>query len=272
MRKRFMQLTLLMATSLVIAGCAGRYEDFYTPAPGVTPELIAANRVSPAPEEPLIERSEFGDIKQIIADYYKRGFVSIGSSMFNSGEGASEHQALAQGSAVGADLVLVFYPRYTDSVTSSVPITTPTTSTSYATGSATAYGPGGPVTAYGNVLTTTHGTNTTYVPMTVNRSDYGAVFFVKYRNKFGVSVRNLNDLERQALQTNQGVAVEVIVDDSPAFRADILPGDFIVSIDNEKVANHEGFSRLIDAHSGQAITVTLVRQGQVLVKKVTLGS
>ena len=174
MKKQFEQLTLLITVSLVMSGCASGYKEYYTPVNGVTPEVIAANRASPAPAEPLIERSAFGDVRQIVAGYYKRGFVPIGSSMFNSGKGASEAQALAQGRTVGADLVLVFYPKYTGSATSSVPITTPTTSTSYTAGSATAYGPGGPVTAYGNASTTTYGTNTNYVPITVNRSDYGA--------------------------------------------------------------------------------------------------
>src|SRR5690242_11140832 len=56
---------------------------------------------------------------------------------------------------VGADLVVILNPRCTGSTTSSVPITTPSTSTSYSTGTATAFKPGGPATVFGSGMTTT---------------------------------------------------------------------------------------------------------------------
>ena len=117
----------------------------------------------------------------VLDAYAKRGYVQIGNAMFNSGRDEPETAAVHQGQKVGADLVLILNPKYTGSVTSSVPITTPTTNLSYTSGTATAYGSGGTVTAYGNSTTTTYGTTTNYVPITVNRSDYGAVFFVKQR-------------------------------------------------------------------------------------------
>lgn len=196
----------------------------------------------------------------------------IGESSFNTGKRVSDDDALKQGQAVGADLVLVFLPQYTGSVTSSVPITTPTTNTSYTTANATAYGPGGPVSAYGNATTTTYGSNTTYVPITVNRSDYGAIYFVKGRFRIGAFVRNLNDLERQLLQTNQGVVVMTIVNDSPAYKADILPGDMIIAMDGERVTNQEGFTRMAAERKGRMINFSLVRQGHVIEKNVQAGN
>lgn len=271
MERKFIQILMAIAISLTVAGCANGYKDFYTAVPQATPEAIAASRISPAPVTPMVERSQFGDLEQILLPYLKRGYVAIGSSMFNSGESVSETAAIDQGRAVGADLVLIFTPRFTNSVTSSVPITTPTTNTSYTTGSATAYGPGGPVSAYGNASTTTYGSNTTYIPVTVNRSDYGAIYFVKLRIRIGAFVRNLNDNERQALQTNQGVVVLTIVDDSPAYLADVLPGDIIVSIDGERISNQEGFTRAVESRKGRSVKVALLRQGRSLEKNVQLG-
>ncbi len=257
--------------SLLLAGCASGYQSFYTPVDGATPEAIASSRAAPAPATPQVERSRPADPETVTKVYGKRGYVVVGYSSFNSGRNESEAAAVKQGQAVGADLVLIFNPQYTGSVTTNIPLTTPTTTTSYTTASATAYGAGAPVTAYGNATTTTHGSKTTYVPMTVNRSDFGAVFFVKQRVNFGAFTRDLNDTERQDLQTNQGAVVVTIIDDTPAFRADVLPGDVISAIDGATVPNAQGFTRMMGERKGQAITITLVRKGQRIDKAVQLN-
>lgn len=257
--------------ALALGSCASGYSSFYTPASGATPEAIAALRAAPPPAVPIIERSSPGDPEAIIAAYAKRGYVMIGHSMFNSGKNESEASALKQGMSVGADLVLVLNPQYTGSITSSVPLTTPTTTTSRTSGSATAYGPGGIVNAYGNSTTTTYGSKTTYIPMTVHRSDYGAVYFVKQRFNLGAFFRDLDDAERQELQTNQGVVVLTIVDDTPAFRADILPGDIILAMDGTRVPNQENFVRMLSERKGKLVSISLSRRGQSLEKAVQLN-
>ncbi|MND36087.1 serine endoprotease [compost metagenome] len=272
MKNKFASFALAATLALALPGCANGYKEFYTPANGASVEIIASNRASPAPLKPAIERASFAESEKLIAAYAKRGYSMIGHSVFNSGERVSEAAAIEQGVAVQADLVLIFNPQYTGSVTSSVPLTVPTTNTSYTTGSATAFGPGGSVTAYGNTSTTTYGSNTTYIPVTVNRSDYGAAYFVKMRFRFGAFLRELNDSERQALQTNQGVAVLTIVDDTPAYQADILPGDVITMIDGEKVSGTEAFNRMNQARKGKQILLSVIRQGQRIEKTVHLGN
>jgi len=195
----------------------------------------------------------------------------IGSAFFNSGDGGDEDEAVEQGQKVGADLVLVLSPKYTGTVTTSIPITTPTTTTSQTTGHATAFGAGGPVSVFGSATTTTYGSETTYVPMTVHRSDYGALYFVKRRFTFGALWRDLNDQERQSLQTNKGIAIRVIVDGSPAFDADLLPGDLVTAVDGEPVVNSAGLTKTLEEKAGQALTLSVVRQGQPLKKTVQLA-
>lgn len=270
--KKLIGLTLVVASSIALVSCASGYSSFYTPAPHATPEAIASVRVAPPPATPLLERSGPDDPERIVAAYAKRGYVIIGHSMFNSGKSESEESALKQGRTVGADLVLVLNPQYTGSVTSNIPLTTPTTTTSYTTGSATAYGPGGTVNAYGNASTTTHGSKTTYIPMTVHRSDYGAVYFVKQKFGLGAFVRDLNDAERQELETNQGVVVLTIVDDTPAFRADILPGDVIAAIDGVTVPNQAGFGSMTTERKGKLTKITLIRRGQRIEKSVQFNN
>ena len=78
-------------------------------------------------------------------------------------------------------------------------------------------------------------------------------------------------MERQLLQTNQGVVVTTIVDDSPAYKADILAGDMIVAVDGERVSNQEGFTRMASARAGRLINLSLIRNGKPIEKSLQVG-
>lgn len=109
------------------------------------------------------------------------------------------------------------------------------------------------------------------MPMTVNRSDYGAVYFVKVRSYLGAFSRDLNDTERKSLQTNQGTVVYCIVDDSPAFKADLLPGDIITAMAGVKVQNTKTYLQMIYEHKGKETSVTLIRDGKKIDKTVQIN-
>lgn len=271
MTRRYVVPLFSSLLALMLAGCASGYKQFYQQAQGATPQAVAASRVSPPPAIPIVERSQPGDSQAISDAYAKRGYGIIGHSTFNSGGRESDDSAVRQAQDVGADLVLILNPRYTGSVTSSVPITTPTTTTSYSTGSATAYGSGGSVTAYGSGTTTTYGSTTNYVPMTVHRSDYGAVFFVKRRFGLGAYMRDLNDSERQGLQSNKGAAVRLVVDGTPAFDADILIGDVIIAMDGVGVSSVKAFGDLLLERRGRLVSFSIIRRGQRIEKSVQLN-
>ena len=260
-----------MAFIAALSGCASGYKQFYKPAQGLTPERISEIRIAPPTGSPMVERAQPADPQVVLDAYAKRGFIMIGSSSFNSGQTESEDSAIEQGQSVGADLVLILNPRYTRSVTSSIPITIPNTTTSYSTGTATAYGPGGTVNVYGSGTTTTYGSSTTYVPMTVHRSDYGAVFFVKQRFGFGAFFRDLTDSERQELQTNKGAVIRLIVDGTPAFNADILVGDIVTAIDGSPVSNRQALLGMLVERRGRLVSLSILRHGQQIEKTVQLG-
>lgn len=271
MQRIFSRLVPL-ALAVFLTACANGYKQFYKPAPGVDPERITALRASPPTGNPIVERgSHSTDPRAVIDAYAKRGYVMIGSSSFNSGRTESDASAIDQGRVVGADLILILDPKYTGSVTTSMPLSTPTSSTSYSTGTATAYGPGGPVTAYGSGTTTTYGTSTTYVPITVHRSDYGAVYFVKQRFGLGAFFRDLNDAERQQLQSNRGAAIRLVADETPAFNADLLVGDIVLSIDGELISNAKAMSDLLGQKRGKTVKLNIYRHGQNLEKLVQLN-
>lgn len=256
---------------LLLAGCVSGYKQFYQPAQGSTSEAIAALRAAPPSAVPIIEHAQPGNSGAILDAYARRGYVFIGHANFNSGRPESDASAVSQGQEVGADLVLILNPKYTGSVTSSIPITTPTTSTSFSTGSATAYGPSGSITAYGSGTTTTYGSTTNYIPFTINRSDYGAVFFVKQRFGLGVFSRDLSDAERQEFQTNKGAIVRLVVDGTPAFQTDILVGDMLTAIDGTSISSSKAFNEILRERRGKIVSLSIIRRGQHIEKSVQLN-
>ncbi|TXH48713.1 MAG: PDZ domain-containing protein [Burkholderiaceae bacterium] len=262
----------LLAVAAILAGCANGYSQFYRASEAFTPETIAARRVAPPTGQPIVEHSNMPgpNDDSILTAYAKRGYVMIGSAFFNTGNAQSEGAAVEQGRKVGADVVLIMNPRYTGSTTTAVPLTTPTTTTSYSTGTATAYGSGGVVNAYGSGTTTTYGQTTTMIPITVHRSDYGAAYFVKIKWGFGALWRDLSDSERQELQSNKGAVITVVVDNTPAFDADILPGDIIVAVNGAPVAGVSGLGDQLRAAAGAPVNVSLVRRGARVEKTVRM--
>jgi membrane-associated protease RseP (regulator of RpoE activity) len=248
--------------------CVNNYAKFYTTEQGAPPAEVAARRVAPPGSPQVAHVAQYdGSVATALA---RQGYVLIGSSAFTSGRPESEHDAIKQGIKVGADLVVILNPEYQGSTTADVPITTPTTTTSYTNGTATAYGSGGPVTAFGQATTTTYGTSTTYIPMTVNRSAYAAGYFVKFRYAFGANFRDLTDGERRQLQTNRGALVNTVVDNSPAYNSDILPGDVIVAFNGQTPSGASGLMDLINANRGRTVEVTIVRAGKVVSKHVSI--
>lgn len=270
MRRRCTRLLSVLSVVLM-TGCANGYKQFYTPNQTISQQDLAERRQAPPPVDPIVVHANLSQAKETVESYVKSGYSVIGSSMFNSGDSVQERGAVDQARAVGADLVIVYYPKITGTQTSAIPITTPSTSTTYSTGTATAYGAGGPVTAYGSGTSTTYGSSTTWVPITVTRADYGAVYMAKLRVKLGAFFRDLNDSERQVLQSNKGAAIVFLVDNSPAFNADFLVGDFVLAIDGVPVINAQSLLSSLKTLGGKTVTFTLMRQGKRLDKVVHLN-
>ena len=250
MIKALSGLFLPLFFTLFLTACSG-YKEFYKQAQGATPEAVAAIRVAPPPATPIVERAQRGDSKMILDAYAKRGYIMIGSSMFKTGHPESEDSAVRQAQDVGADLVLILNPRYAGTVTYDIPITILTRN------------PQDSGRALDDI--------TSYAPATIALSDYGAVYFVKQRFELGVFSRDLNDAERQGLQTNQGAVVRLVVDGSPAFNADLQIGDVVTAVDGVAIANAQAFNELLREHRGKQVALSIARHGQRLEKTVQLN-
>ena len=257
------------AALLTVSGCVSGYAKFYHGDPLATPSTIASAREGQPPAVPELAR--WADAPQAVtATYLAHGYLPIGYSSFNGKAGESEAGAFDQAKKVGADVVVVINPAYTGTQSTAIPIVTPTSQTSYTTANATAYGKGGPVTAYGSSQTTTYGTNTSFIPVSVDRYDFGAIYFVKVKSHLGVHIVDLTTVQRDEIQSNRGVMVESVVIGSPGFNADILVGDYLVAIDGESITDQRQAGELIKARWGQTTQIRIIRHGQVITKTVAI--
>lgn len=144
--------------------------------------------------------------------------------------------------------------------TVNIPLTTPTTSTSNTNGNLSVSGTGG----YGNAnysgTTTTYGSQTTYIPLTVNRFNKTAAYFAPMAKRgIGVMMRDAEPAEIARYETRHLGIVRAVRDGSPADKADILEGDVILSINGQPLTK-EGYATAIVA--GHPLALHLMRNGQ----------
>ncbi len=274
---------LLVVASILFAGCATNYfSKFYSDdTAAVPPESVARTLL------PYSGKTEIFSTENQKADHRKmteRGYVRIGYAGFEGAGGVTHGQILEQAKRVGADIVL-----YSSGHTGSQIVTSPfiqynpgTTSTTYNSGTAQAnvYGTGG--AAYGNATysgtstTTTPGTySTTMIQSTVDTYEHGASFWRKGRpQRLGVVTAPIPDELRRVLGRNTGRVVDIVVEGSSAFEANILTGDIIIQIGEYPITTQESFTAALDALEGQKVEITLLRNGtekkvSTLLRKVT---
>jgi hypothetical protein len=255
---------LILFAAVLLSGCANYFSEYYRGMPNgrLRPEYIAST-------EPLKIYST-NDFSRDVKDLLQRGYVVIGQSAFNAGRNkVSEGQLREQAEKVGAQVVLCS-SQYTHTVSGAVPLTLPKTTTSYSTGTATAFGPGGPVTAYGSGTTTTYGTQTTYMPYSIDRADFQAVYLARAKTRIGFYAEPLDDGTRRRLGRNAGVRVGVVVEGTPAFDADILPGDVLLSFGGGTVQSVEHYQELLRGFQGNSVELVLDRDGRSITKTVAV--
>lgn len=256
--------TILLATvaAAALAGCANPYADFYRGAPDA--RVLAGYDGSETGVKIFTSDNIERDRRALI----RKGYWPVGEASFNAESSKGSEQRLReQAEKVGAQAVLLS-TRYSHTVTSAVPLTLPNTTTSYTTGNATAYGRNGPVSAYGSSQTTTYGTQTVMVPVSQARSDFGAVFFMKGRTRIGIVPAEISDATRRKLGSNSGVMVDIVIDGSPAFRSDVLPGDLVIGVAGEPVYGIDGYVKLLEKYEGKTVAFGLMREGTAVTKDI----
>ena len=257
------------AMTAVLAGCVNPYVNNFQYAPGVTPAIVVEDRAGPPPVIPeVIEGTNpASDLPSQEAD----GYMPIGYADFSAAPGfVPRDGAIKEGEAIGADRVLV-YSRYQGTVNTAIPITTPTQQTTFYNSTATAYGSnGGYATASGTGAATTYGSQTQFLPMSIPRYEFLAVYLVKAKVWFGALYRAVTPQQAQEAGTVDAVQLMVVVHGSPAAGAGLLPGDIVTKIDNAPISGATDFRAKLRADAGRSVSLTVVRNGETLQKEISL--
>lgn len=227
----------------IVPAQASDWEKFYTPIPGFG-ELLDSN----ADPEQLPSQ---GNVDADMDAMWRKGFAPIGYTYFNASNTKTK-DGLKFAKKLKARFIVVG-TKYTGSNSGSIPITTPTTSTTYSSGNASAYGSGGYATGNYSGTSTTYGSKTTYMPFSVDRYDKFGIYFKEMpKHGIGVMFRELTAEEVSRLETRRAIAIVSIRDGSPAYLADMLPGDIVTSI-NAEPADVETWRRAMTGASVAAI-------------------
>jgi len=216
-----------IAASLLVIGSTSRanaWEDAFQRWPGS--ETLIPSTVDPE----VMPMS--ADPEQDMERMWRMGYAPYGYSAFESGNGKTS-DAVKFARKLKARYVFI-NAAVTSSQTSSIPIRTPNSTTSITTGTANVMGSGGMATGNYSGTTTTYGTQTTYIPVTVERFGKIAAYFGEVP-KYGAGImpRELTQEEVSRLETRRAFAVRFVRDGSPAYYADILPGDLITQVNGQ---------------------------------------
>lgn len=263
-----MKIISILLFTLLISSCSG-YSKFYKPYVDAKKlkdvELLKPNEV------PKIQyTNDLGaDRRKLVS----KGYGAIGYASFN-GKLESERAIIEQAKSVSATLILVT-SEYTGTQTVTSNLYLPDNKTTYHSG--TSYGNtsySNPYGYLGNSSTRLNysGTSTTYgtkvVPITKQHRRYNqtAMFFVKSTKKlkFGVHLRELTDEQKVKLERNTGANVYTVVEDTPAFYANVLQDDILLKINNTDIKSPKHASNVMRDIPTKDVTATytVLRKGK----------
>jgi hypothetical protein len=235
---------LLAATLLALTGCANLPFPGSAPKPpgGVHADVYDAEpgrdaafvaRMRAAP--PPVE-PDVREGKSAAGDLRLlngQGYVRIGVGHFRADDAAARAQAAELGREVGADQVLLYRVPHA----------------SIASGAASVRDPSGTAS-----------------------DSLRAVYFVRLRLAFGATFRDLEPAERARLGDRDGVQIGSVIGGSPASDANLRAGDFVLAIDGAPVRGKADFQNRLKARAGQAVTLTVNRNGHDMQRMVRLGA
>jgi len=104
--------------------------------------------------------------------------------------------------------------------------------------------------------------------------DWLALYFVRFKLPFGATFRDLRAQERTQLGDGArgGVAIGSVIGGTPASRANLVGGDIVLQVDGKPIADRTAFQSMLKANAGRTVKLTIVRNGETLVRVVKLGA
>jgi len=101
-------------------------------------------------------------------------------------------------------------------------------------------------------------------------SELIADYYVRLQLPFGANFRDLTTEERSVLGAS-GVQIGSVVGGTPAAKANLLDGDFVLKFNHASVADKAAFQSLLQEHMGRRVTLTVRRAGATIERIVRLG-
>ena len=248
---------MFCAIAAVFAGCASGHQRFFKSALAQPHPSLAeydGYNVAVFTGEPKVYFQQLDDTlgRQLSED----GFVMLGYSSFNGrAEGANSIKAEAK--RIGAEVV-VAESQYSHTVSGAVPVTTYSPQTYQSSG--TVWGSSGSWATYSGTTTGTS-RQTAMMPYSVARYDQSASFWTRTVRPriLGAVTTEMSAQDRQKVGANQGVRVIACVRDSPAWQANVLPGDYILAIDAQPVSSVNGLADRLVSLAGQRVSLSIMR-------------
>lgn len=260
---------LFLLIIFFLSGCTNAFKEYYE---GLSrSEIIQLNEEHHFfdPNKPIDTKLIIGNMRNIVADrnaMLSNNYILLGTSSFNGGS-IDNNLALYHGQELIADMVILYY-QHTDTISTMMPLTLPDISTANTTIYDSYYN------NIGTANTTIYGQSTTYIPTIINRYDYLATYWKKSIRKprVGIQVEDLTDEMKMQIQSNSGVYIDIIMNNSPAFYSNLLRGDIIYSINNQRIINIEHYYQYIKARKkGEKLNLVLIRNGKAISKSLIVN-
>ena len=237
--------------SVPIQANASSWEKFYRP-------LVAADVGIPAESPPVVIPSS-GNVDSDIGALWAKGFVAVGYTAFFTDNGSTrDGERLAK--KLKAKFVMIS-SQLSSTSTSQFAVNTPNNTVSSTSGRVNIFGNNSSSQGTYNQTTTTYGSTTNYIPIVTSVYSKMAIFFREMQKKgTGINPRELNPEEILRFETKRAFVVRFVRDGSPAYMADILPGDVVLKV-NDAPADTETWIKSVKG--AQPMSVVLWRAGKL---------
>lgn len=258
-----MRVIVTVLLAVMLTACANSFKQFYKPY--ADPLTMQDVELLPEGANPAIYKSD--DLKRDVGIALSKGYVMVGEASLN-GALQSEAALVSQAKAIRATMVLIV-TKFTDTRTVTTPLLLPNNQTTYNAGNTfgTVNNAYGRANYNGNYSGTSTTYGTTVVPITTQqqRYDQNALFFVKSTRKMRVGIQydNLTPELRTRYERNTGVLIPVVMEGSPAFVANVLPGDVVIEVNGTPIIDRLQFQQVLSkaaASEGQ-VNFKLLRNG-----------
>lgn len=252
----------LLSALVLCAGCANPFRSGYESRlerwpKGEVERLLPAD----APAKLLTSTNMRRDAIRMMEE----GYLLLGRSKF-TGPAVNPGEARSLAKEVGASVVLV-QQEFVESVAEAVPVSEwiPPREVTYTMRQEV----DGEIVEREVTREVQGEFQTRYVPETTDYYEHRATYWAKSKPPiFGVLVHSMQDRDRQRIGSNRGVVVSAVINDSPAFDADILRGDVITAVSGTVMTSPDQFFDYVVANQGKEVQVELAREKER--KTVTL--